>query len=177
MPEYHEYHEPVKYLDENGHVRRIHQALLLMHVSKKFRRAIFRAPFWNDYEFEFDRIFGEARSDSDGQIHRNIIYKHLFAQIDLLQNLEGKSEWIIPGPELLVHILTSLPNFLAKARRIQLCWSTDYGFGIQKLRPCRKLELEIGHHSEYLDLSLFQFLNLKGLVLRFPKLITATCTG
>jgi hypothetical protein len=157
------------YRDENGNYHRIHQAIPLMHVCSRFRRAVFRAKFWHDFFFEFDGIFGRGTPRSHGQIRRNSIYKHLFANEDLIGNLETKSEWVIAGPEMLVHILSSLPNFLSTARQIQLYWATDYNFGLRQLRPCRNLKLLLGIQRECLDLSLFQWLDLNSLDLRFPE--------
>jgi hypothetical protein len=88
----------------------------------------------------------------------NSPYLHIqasFRKEDFIVNLGTKSERVISGPEMLVYILSSLPNFLETVRPIQLYWDTDYGFGLRQLRPCRNLKLCLGAQCEYLDLSLF----------------------
>jgi hypothetical protein len=161
---------PVSFIDENGVCRAMSEALRLMHVSTKFRRAVFRAKFWHDYYFQFDHLFGfRTFCDSDPAIRRNFIYKHFFANADLIQNLQGKTDWIFQGPEDLVQTLSSLPNFFATVRRVRLYWATDLAFALRHLRHCHQLEqVQTGYSIEYLDLSLFQWLKLKRLDLTCP---------
>jgi hypothetical protein len=136
----------IEYRDENGDAHRISQALLIMHLSTRFRQAVLRAKFWHDYDFEFDQIVGDGDISSEGQVRRNFIYRHLFAQDDLIQNLESKADWTIMHPELLVHILSSIPNFLTTVRRVSLFLGKENDFAFRRLRPCQLLHLEIGGH-------------------------------
>jgi hypothetical protein len=159
----------VEYRDENGNDHRISQQLVLMHVSSRFRRAVLRAKFWHHHDFEFDQIMGFGDPSTDGQIRRDFIYRHLFAQDDLLQNLETKSDWTILRPELFVHILSSLPNFLTTVRRLSLFFGKEFDFAFRRLRPCQLLQLELGGYPGRYDFSQVGKLNLKSLELKVPE--------
>jgi F-box domain len=158
-------------LDENEHDPHYKsQVIALMHVSRTFRRAVLRARFWHEYDFDFFKLAWNKYSDlGDDETRRNYLYRALFSDDDFLRNLERKTDWMFPEPALIVHALAAFPNFFTTVRRLHLCL-TDSGinFALRNLQWCNEImELEIDVcHGSSLDLSLIGCFKVKRLDIR-----------
>ena len=174
------WYENVKFTEE-GKEHVLCQVVVLLQVSRRFRRATQHPPIWHEFLFEFEGLVPDAFIDDDDHplpanaVHRvNGLCHALFADSYFVSCLQSKCDWSFSTLESLLVVQLRVPSFSKSARTVLLSLKgTDVA--IHRLSTCQNLTgLHIhGGNDASLDLSSIARYapQLKALFIDCPRMV------
>jgi hypothetical protein len=129
--------------------QRTSQITVLLHVSRRFRRAVLRSKHCLGFGFDFRTLQHEPTwtpdcDSAEKPVHPvNDLIANLFGDDDFCHALEAKTEWAIPPfcPELLLGAATHVPSFSQNLRKFWQCG--NFCFAVRSLTLCANV-VELG---------------------------------
>jgi hypothetical protein len=115
---------------------KLHQVVVLMHVSRRFRVTMQQHNFWLDTYFCFDSLVDHESSRQGRRV--SSLCCTMFSDPYFLECLRRKTEWCFSTLEVLFAIAACVPSFNQSVRGIsfELDWPDD---AILPLRNCKNL--------------------------------------
>jgi F-box domain len=156
---------------ENGKDKRLRQIMVLMHVCRAFRTAVFESDAFLTWDFDFSQLPivwvsawfpTEHEPESSFQITQFV--RTLFADDRLVRSLARKRHWLFCEPfEVLLTVIAKIPTFRISAQkvRVNLPYFTDRA--LSRLSVCQGIT-ELVIDQSYSGLNLDQISQL------FPRL-------
>lgn len=176
--------------ENDGSLRKIHQIIALMHVSRQFRFAILQHKVWHGIQFDFIRLATIFNDDEYDQhfyptttnlksFHRCTdlparvlkLCNVLFCDPYFREGIKRKTEWGFASLDVLFAAIAYIPTFMGSAHRVRLALE-GIDVAVPRLIECRNLvELEVfGQRQCSLDLDHFRHLkSLKILKITLPE--------
>jgi len=164
----------------NGTPRPLHQVIVLMHVSRRFRKATHGSAFWQDDNFMgFETLlFTDPKLTTPNITSRYGRLCHaLFDDPHFVSCIKSTQKWTFGSLESLLAVLNRIPSFSESVLQLRLHLD-ETAPALRRLSTCSnltKLVLECDP-EDFLDLSLISngLPGLRILFLKYPKLVAGS---